>query len=190
MIAATPLRDGPAIRLGALGLVSGGVSALIGTDRSLDALQPIADVFLLHASLLPIGVCFATAIGLALWLSSQRSAASAVAALLTLYAWSGAVHVAIRTQRNAGDDAHLLAASLVAGAVGAGLTHLAASLALPQLRRLPATAVTVATGSALGLLFYCGERGLIDKRALFVIWQPTVAFVIGLAAGRPISAPR
>lgn len=187
---AMPLRDGPAILLGALGLVSGVASAVIGADRSLDALQPVAAVFLLQAGLLPIGVCFAVAIGFALWRIAQRPLASLAATILTLYAWSAAVHVAIRTQRNTGDDGHLLAASLAAGAVGAGLTHLAASLALPQLRRVSATAITVATGALLGLLFYCGERGFIDKRALFVIWQPTVAFVIGLAAARPTSAPR
>ena len=36
----------------------------------------------------------------------------------TIYAWSAAIHTAIRLQRNTGDDAHLIAASLCAGAVG------------------------------------------------------------------------
>lgn len=181
------LRDAPAMILGGLGLASGVASGLMGADWSLDALQPIADLFFLHASLLPIGVYYATAMGLGLWLLTRRPAPSAVAFLVTLYAWSGAIHVAIRLQRNVGDEWHLIAASLAAGAVGAGLTHLGVSIAMPQTRRWLAFAITIATGAIFGLLFYCGERELIDKRALFIVWQPAVAFVIGLAAGRPIS---
>jgi hypothetical protein len=93
------------------------------------------------------------------------------------------VHIAIRAQRHVGDTEHLLAASLAAGAFGAGLTHLGASLALPQLRRWRALAITIAVGAVAALLFYLGERGLIDKRVLFVVWQPAVAFAIGLSAG-------
>jgi hypothetical protein len=185
-----PLRDRPAMILGSLGLAAGIVSALIGTERPLEALQPIANVFLMHASLLPIGMCFAAAVGTGLWLIHRRFWPSLCAGILTLYAWSGAVHIAIRTQRNIGDEAHLVAAGLAAGAFGAAVTHLGASLALPQARRWRAFALTVATGALFGLVFYAGERGLLDRRALFVLWQPVVAFVIGLAAGRPISGPR
>lgn len=184
------LRDRPAMILGGLGLVAGIASAFVGMERPLDAWQPLANLFLMHASLLPIGLCFAAAIGMGLWLISGRALASVVGCLVALYAWSGAIHIAIRTQRNIGDEAHLLAASLAAGAFGAGLTHLGASVALPRARRLAAIVLTLAAGALCGLLFYAGERGLIDRRALYVVWQPAVAFVIGLAAGRPTSDPR
>ncbi|RTL73333.1 MAG: hypothetical protein EKK41_00070 [Hyphomicrobiales bacterium] len=185
-----PLRDRAAMILGGLGLVAGIASALLGTERPLDALQPLANLFLMHASLLPIGLCFAVAIGMGCWLVSRGPWHSLGAALVTLYAWSGAVHIAIRTQRNIGDEGHLVAASLAAGAFGAAVTHFGASVALPEARHWRALLVTIATGALFGLVFYAGERGLIDRRALFVVWQPAVAFVIGLAAARPISDPR
>jgi hypothetical protein len=103
----------------------------------------------------------------------------------TMYAWSAAIQVAIRLQRNAGDDPHLIAASLGAGAVGAGLTHLGCAIFSAELRRPMRILVTCAVGALAGMLFYLGERKLIDERLLFVVWQPAVAFCIGLGlAGR------
>ncbi len=186
----TTLRDRPAMILGALGIVSGLLSAVIGVERALPALQPVADVFLLHASLLPIGICFATALLVGLLLLSGRLGLSLLAFVITLYAWSGATHIAIRLQRNAGDDAHLVAASLAAGAFGAGVAHLGASAAVSRLRRPFSLALTVIVGAAFGLFFYFGERGMVDKRVLFMLWQPAVAFVIGLSAAAPASDQR
>jgi hypothetical protein len=35
------------------------------------------------------------------------------------------------------------------------------------------------------MLFYLGERNYIDPRLLYVVWQPAVAFAIGVGlAGR------
>jgi hypothetical protein len=53
----------------------------------------------------------------------------------------------------------------------------------PELRRPRRLALTCAVGSAAGLLFYLGDRNIIDARLLFVVWQPAVAFCIGLGLG-------
>jgi hypothetical protein len=173
----------------ALGAVSGIASALIGIEHSLDTLQPIATVFGLHPSLLPVGACFAVAMALAaVW--ALRSGTGALLALLaSLYGWSGAVHIAIRLQRNLGDDAHLLAASLAAGAFGAGLVHLGFATVVRDMRRARAVFATCAVGASAGLLFFAGERGLIDKRVLFLVWQPAVATTLGMAVARARRVP-
>ena len=105
-----------------------------------------------------------------------------------MYAWSAAIHTAIRLQRNTGDDVNLVAASLGAGAVGAGLTHLGCSLFAADLRR-PwwRLALTCAVGAAFGMFFYLGERKIVDERLLYFVWQPAVAFCIGL--GLPRQSP-
>ena len=169
-----------ALIFAALGLASGIVSAMLDVTRPLDPLQPVAAVFWLHPSLLPVGCAFALAMAVGAWTALRRWPAVLLVALATLYAWSGAVHIAIRLQRNAGDDAHLLAAGLGAGAFGAGVVAAAFAVFAPALRALRPLALICFVGAAAGLLFWAGERGLIDRRALFVIWQWTVAAAIGL----------
>jgi len=110
----------------------------------------------------------------------RKTWAAILVPVTTMYAWSAAVHTAIRLQRNSGEDAHLLAASLCAGAVGAGLTHLGCSLFASDLRRPWRICVTCTVGAAAGMLFFLGERKMVDERLLYVIWQPAVAFCIGL----------
>jgi hypothetical protein len=39
--------------------------------------------------------------------------------------------------------------------------------------------MTCAVGALAGLLFFAGERKLLDERILYVVWQPAVAFCIG-----------
>ena len=34
------------------------------------------------------------------------------------------------------------------------------------------------------MLFYMGERKIIDERLLYLVWQPAVAFCIGLGLPR------
>jgi hypothetical protein len=34
------------------------------------------------------------------------------------------------------------------------------------------------------MLFYMGERKIVDERLLYLIWQPAVAFCIGLGLPR------
>lgn len=174
--------------MAALGLASGAVSALLGTASDLKPLQPIANLFFLHASLLPVGLCFATAMAAASWLVARRPGAAAIIFIAALYGWSGAVHIAIRLQRHAGDDAHLIAASLAAGAFGAGIVHLGFAATVRRLWRLKPLLLTCGVGAVAGMLFYVSERGFVDRRLLFLLWQPAVAAAIGAGARLPPKA--
>ena len=120
------LRHRPAVLLMGLGLISGSLSAAWGEAFTLGGLQPLGMVFLLDPAALPIGFFYGAALGLGMALAMRKTWAAILVPVTTLYAWSAAVHTAIRLQRNSGDDVHLVAASLGAGAVGAGLTLLAA----------------------------------------------------------------
>lgn len=162
-----------------LGLASGLASAAIGIEHPRDGLQTIANLFGMHASLLPVGLCFAAAMALAAWLAVLQMRAPVIVWLATLYGWSGAVHIAIRLQRNVGDDAHLLAACLAAGAFGAAAVHSGFAASVPELRAWRKLGAVCVVGAAAGLVFFAGERGVIDKRALFIVWQTAVAFMIG-----------
>jgi len=77
------------------------------------------------------------------------------------------------------NDVRLILGSLAAGTVGAGLTHLGCALLFAELRDLRRMAVTIAIGALVALLYYAGERDIVDIRWLFVIWQPAVAACIG-----------
>ncbi len=183
----TYLRDRPADSLAALGLVSGTLSAIWGQTFSLEVLQPFASLFFLDAGTLPIGVFYgiAMAIGIAVWM--RQPWAALVVPITTMYAWSAAIHTAIRLQENADGDARLVAASLSAGAVGAGLTHLGCSLFAADLRRPPwRIALTCGVGAVVGMFFYLGERKYVDERLLYFVWQPAVAFCIGLGLPREV----
>lgn len=181
------LRRRPADTLAALGLASGIVSGIWGPSLEIRALQPLASLFFLDAAMLPVGFFYGTAmaIGIAAWV---RTPWAAIVVVTTIYAWSAALHTAIRLQRNTDSDAYLVAASLCAGAVGAGLTHLGCALFAADLRRPPwRLALTCVVGAVAGLLFYLGERKYVDERLLFFVWQPAVAFCIGL--GLPRQSP-
>jgi hypothetical protein len=178
-------RSRPALTLAGLGLLSGILSATIGYDLELAWLKPIAPIFFLDAGPMPIGFFFGAAIAIGLWLWTGTAWTVPVLLVTTMYAWSAAIQVAIRLQRNAGDSLHLIAASLGAGAVGAGLTHIGCALFAPGLRAPMRIAATCLVGAAAGMLFYLGERKFIDERLLYAVWQPAVAFCIGLGlAGR------
>jgi hypothetical protein len=174
------LRQRPAALLMGLGLISGSLSAAWGETFTLGGLQPLGMVFLLDPAALPVGFFYGAALGLGMALAMRKMWAALLVPVTTLYAWSAAVHTAIRLQRNSGDDAHLVAASLCAGAVGAGLTHLGCSLFASNLRWPWRICVTATVGAAAGMLFFLGERKMLDERLLYVIWQPAVAFCIGL----------
>jgi hypothetical protein len=177
-------RQRAAPTLAALGAVSGLLSGTVGYSLELEWLRPVAMVFLLDAGPVPIGVFFGIAIALGVWMGTRNPWALPVMPVVVMYAWSGAIQVAIRLQRNADDDPHLIAASLAAGALGAGLTHLGAAIFAPQLRRLRWIALTCIVGALAGLLLFAGQRKWVDERLLFMIWQPAVAFCIGLGLGR------
>jgi hypothetical protein len=87
-----------------------------------------------------------------------------------------------------GDATHAgpLLAGVFAGLVGAALTHLSVALFAPELREITLATRTCLVGSVAGLLFYFGSRNLIDARILFLVWQPAVAYAIGLGlAAKP-----
>jgi hypothetical protein len=177
-------RQRPALALAGLGLISGLLSATVGFDMELAWLRPVGTLFFLDAGPVPIGFFFGVAIALGVWMATANAWALPVVPVVTMYAWSAAIQVAVRLQRNVDDDPHLIAASLAAGAVGAGLTHAGGAVFAPQLRRPVSIAVTCAVGALAGLLFYMGQRKWVDERLLFLVWQPAVAFCIGLGLGR------
>jgi hypothetical protein len=177
-------RSRPAETMAALGLLSGFLSAVWGQTYDLEALQPLAIVFLLAPGALPIGFFYGAALGVGMAVWARKPWAAIIVLVTTLYAWSAAVHTAVRLQRNSGEDAYLVAASLCAGAVGAGLTHLGCSLFSAELRRPWRIALTCVVGAIVGMLFYMGERKILDERLLYLVWQPAVAFCIGLGLPR------
>jgi hypothetical protein len=177
-------RDRPAVVLAVLGLVSGALSAAWGQSFELAPLQPVATVFLLDQGAMPIGFFYGVAIGAGMAVWARKPWVAIALLVTTMYAWSAAVHTAVRLQRDTGDDPHLIAASLCAGAVGAGLTHLGCAVFAGDLRRPRQIALTCAVGALAGMLFYLGERKILDERLLYLIWQPVVAFCIGLGLRR------
>ena len=177
-------RSRPAETMAALGLLSGFLSAVWGQTYDLEALQPLAIVFLLAPGALPIGFFYGAALGVGMAVWARKPWAAIIVLVTTMYAWSAAVHTAVRLQRNSGEDAYLVAASLCAGAVGAGLTHLGCALFSAELRRPWRIGLTCAVGAIVGMLFYMGERKILDERLLYLVWQPAVAFCIGLGLPR------
>src|SRR5688500_4484508 len=92
----THFRQRPAETLAALGVTSGLLSGFWGASLELPVLQPLAALFFLDAGMLPIGFFFgaAMAIGIAAWARSPW--ALLAVPIATMYAWSAALHTAIR----------------------------------------------------------------------------------------------
>jgi hypothetical protein len=179
-ISGWPLR--PELTMAGLGILSGIASAYLGFSEGtaiLAALEPVATVLGLHAVYLTMGLYFGMVVAFGVWNWTGRLLAVPVLLVTTMYAWSAAIQVGIRLQTNSGDDLRLIAASLAAGAVGAGLTHAGCALFVRELRRPLRIAVTCLAGAAAGMLLYASERKLIDMAWLFILWQPVVAFAIG-----------
>jgi hypothetical protein len=184
-------RERPSTSFAALGLLSGLLSAAAGFTLRIELLDPLAGLFFLSAEMLPIGFLFGAVVAGNIAIRQRRVLAVPVLLVSTMYAWSAAIHTAVRLHRVGGGDAgHVgpVLAGLVAGALGAGLTQLAAAQFAPGLRRPRRLAVTCAVGAAAGLLFYLGDRNIIDARVLFIVWQPAVAFCIGLGLGAQAGA--
>jgi hypothetical protein len=177
-------RSRPELAMAALGLASGILSAIVGMDLELAWLRPVAAVFFLDAGPVPVGFFFGAAVALSLWMATHNVWTLPVLPVVVMYAWSAAIQVAIRLQRNADDDPHLIAASLLSGLVGAGITHLGCAAFARGLRRPARVALTCAVGAVAGLLLFLSQRNIVDGRLLFIVWQPAVAFCIGLGLGR------
>lgn len=183
-------RERPDVTMAGLGLLSGILSATVGQDLELDWLKPVAPIFFLDVGPIPIGFFFGVVVAFGIWMWTGNLWSVPVLLVTTMYAWSAAIQVAIRLQRNADDDPHLIAASLGAGAIGAGLTHAGCALFSSALRRPMRIAVTCGVGALVGMLFYLGQRKFVDERLLYLVWQPAVAFCIGLGvAGRSRPEP-
>jgi len=169
----------PPLLMAALGSLSGVLSAWIGFAFEPPWLAGVGGVFFLDAGMVPIGVLFAAAVGVGLAIATLRTVVLPVAAVATMYAWSAAVHAATSIITSSSDDVRLIVGSLVAGAVGAAITHAGGALVVATLRRFSSLMVTTAVGAVLGLLYYAGERSWLDGRLLFVLWQPATAYAIG-----------
>jgi hypothetical protein len=182
-------RQRPVVTMTALGLVSGALSAGLGMSRTSEIgwLQPLATAVGIAPeplSVVLVGLCFGLAMGLGIWLSTGRPWAVPVVLAAAMLAWVAAFPLAILLQRTADDTPHLIAASLVAGAVGAGITHLGCALFARELRRPAWIALTCLVGAAAGMLLYASQRKHVDPWLLYAVWQPAVAFSIGLGLQR------
>ena len=179
-------RSRPADILAALGLVSGLLSAVWGQTYDLEALQPLAMVFLLDA-----GAAADRRSSTAWpWASAWRRG-RASRGRRSSSSSRPSTPGARRSTRPSGCSAtptttlYLVAASLCAGAVGAGLTHLGCALFCRRPAPPPwRIALTCAVGALAGLLFYHGRAQDLDERLLYLVWQPAVAFCIGLGLPR------
>ena len=179
-------RARPEVFTAALGLMSGFASARWGLEGSpyLQQLQPLAIVFGLAPEHLAIGFFFGATIAISVYFWTRNAWSLPVLLVTTMYAWSAAIQVGIRLQRTSGEDFHLIAASLAAGAVGAGITHLGCALFSPGLQRPSRVAATCMVGALAGMLLYMSERKMIEMGWLFIVWQPVVAFAIGIGLNR------
>ena len=183
----------PRIPLAVLGLVSGLFSAVVGFTLRIEQLDPLAGLFFLSAEMLPIGLLFGAVVAAGVAGRTRRIVAVPMLLVTTMYAWSAAIHTAVRLHQLGGGDAGdvgPLLAGLAGGAVGALLTQLGAAQFAPELRRLRHLAATTSVGAASGLLFYLGDRNIIDARVLFIVWQPAVAFCIGCGFGVQTASER
>jgi len=193
----THLRDAPALTAAGLGLLSG-IIAAFGLTFSFepDWLKPIGNLFLLDAGAVPIGVCYGVAIGVAVAMARKRPWAVPLLVMTTMIAWSAAIHTATfiygdvetvsigETTVPVVDGLRLFWAGVAAGAVGACLTHLGVALLDRRRCRLTRVALTTLVGALCGVLFFLGEKKFVYPGALYIIWQPAVAFSICLGMGR------
>jgi hypothetical protein len=177
-------RDHPPLVLAGLGLLSGILSAVIGFEMRVDLLDWPGSLFFLSAEMMPIGLIFAAVMAFAIAAWETPAWAPIITFIGTLYAWSAAIQTALFAHKIGGGDAgHAgpLLAGVLAGLVGAALTHLSVALFAHALLDRTHAARTCLVGAMAGTLFYFGSRNLIDARILFVVWQPAVAYAIGLA---------
>ena len=161
--------------------MSGILSATVGQDLELGWLKPVARLFFLDVGPMPIGFFFGVAVALGIWLWTGSLWSVPVLLVTTMYAWSAAIQVAIRLQRNAGDDPHLIAASLGAGR---GRRRTDAPGAAPCSRRDCAGQRASPSPASWARSPACcstwASANIIDGRLLYLVWQPAVAFCIGM----------
>ena len=135
---------------------------------------------------------FGAAVALGLWaLGGQASGPCRCILVTTMYAWSAAIQAGIRLQRNADDDPHLIAASLGAGrgrrradapwralCSRASCAGRRASLS-PRRRRGRRACCSIWASASTSTNVCCMS-----------IWQPAVAFCIGMGLADAAQALR
>jgi hypothetical protein len=182
----------PAQALAGLGVISGILSATLGFMFEPPWLEPIANLFWLEPGMVPIGAFYAVALSVGIALCTGRLWAAPLVLITTLIAWSAAIHTAIaivKLGEGTPDAPRNLLAGVAAGTIGAALTHLGATPAAAALRRFFGLGLTTAVGGLCGTLYCLEEMHIVPARTLYIVWQPAVAFCIGLAMtgspGRP-----
>ena len=179
----------PDLTLAAFGVVSGILSATLGFMFEPEWLKPVANLFWLEPGMVPIGVFYGVALGLGIALCTGRQWAAPLTLVATMIAWSAAIHVAIAVVKlgdGTPDAPRNLLAGVAAGAVGAALTHIGVTPLAAGLRRIASFGLTTLAGTLCGTLYGLEEMHVIPARTLYIVWQPAVAWCVGLAiAGSP-----
>jgi hypothetical protein len=177
----------PSVLLGALGAISGVLSAVVpGPALGTDVLPAGLALYMVLA-----GFWFGLVTGYGVFRFANRTAAAVCATLLgTWLAWEVAVNVALQLEDNwlkaAGlpEPVRTYVSGFVAGEIGALITWAAAAWSSPQLRQPLAAILTGTVGALFGLLLPLSIS--LDALAiLFVPWQAAVAAMIGYFLARP-----
>ena len=183
-VSVATMGERPALTLAAFGLISGILSGTLGFMFEPEWLEPVANLFWLEPGMVPIGAFYGVALGLGIALCTGRQWAAPLVLITTMIAWSAAIHTAIAIVKlgdGTPDAPRNLVAGVAAGAIGAALTHLGATPVAAGLRRFAGLGLTTAVGALCGALYCLEEMHLIPSRTLYVVWQPAVAWCIGLA---------
>ena len=181
------MAERPAVTLAAFGLASGILSATLGFMFEPPWLEPIADLFWLEPGMMPIGLFYGVALGLGLMLCTGRQLAAPLVLVTTLYRLERRHpyrHCIVKLGDGTPDTPRNLVAGVAAGAIGAGLTHIGAT---PVRRR--AAPACAASRSPRGRRAYAArsiawKKRRSSARTLLFVWQPAVAFCIGLGMPR------
>lgn len=121
----------------------------------------------------PLGLWFAAAIALGMYLWTGDRRATLTVLVTTMLAWIAIVALAwLALSRGA-----IGGLVPLAGAVGAVLTHLGCSLVVPSLRQLVPIALTGFAGLVTSMI---GAPTFLN---IFPLWQGAVAFCIGVGLG-------
>jgi hypothetical protein len=177
----------PAVMLGALGVVSGLLSAFVpGPAFGTEVLPSNLGLYMVFA-----GIWFGLVVAFGVFRLANRSAAAVAGTLLgTWVAWEVAVNLAVQLDDNwlklAGlpEPTRTYISGFAAGEVGALLTWAGAACFSPQVRQ-PPVAITIGTvGAVFGLLLHLSISH--DMPAiLFVPWQVAVAATFGFFLAKP-----
>jgi hypothetical protein len=177
----------PAVLLGALGAVSGVLSAVVpGPAFGTEVLPANLALYMVLA-----GFWFGLVTGYGVFRFANRTGAAVAGTLLgTWFAWEVAVNVAFQLEDNwlklAGlpEPTRTYVSGFLAGEIGALITWAAAASFSPQLK-LPHAAILTGTVGALFGLLLPWSISYDALAVLFVPWQAAVAAMLGYFLARP-----